>query len=514
MKKNFFSTVAGATILISMLGIAAKGFGFLREIIYAGFFGLKSDFESFLVGYVLPVTINTAVLYLGQNYFIPEYSKVKADNPADSDSFLNKNIRLFFICGFIAGLTLYLLAGIIVDNYLHNSAPVLQNTALNVFRILILTIPLNAVFSIISAYLQTEYKFTHPALAQLLMNTFVIVFVLLFTGLWGIYSIPFGILLGSFIQLFYLMWIIRDKLTFDVSDIFSNPFAVHGFGKPLLMLVFMEIINQFHVVIDRYFINSVQSGGIAGLNYAITVYVMPLSIFSFALSSAIFPRLTELFSSSRMEELNQQFLKALRINSFVFIPVSAILIFYGSAIIQIFYQRGSFTAADTVLTASLLQIFAYSLLFYSAFSIINKLILTAGLINKLLIISVAALILKIALNFILAGALKQDGLAYSSSICYAFMSIAGYWVVVKKVGFGCSLRFFGSAAVDILNALISLFLASIIFDYLLPVSVYGKLIAVILFCCIYVLNAILIKTEEIEIFKNLIVDNIKKGMGN
>jgi len=513
MKKNFFSTVAGATILISILGIAAKGFGFLREIIYAGYFGLKSDFESFLVGYVLPITINTAVLYLGQNYFIPEFSKVKVNNPGEADSFLNKNIRLFFISGFIAGLVLYIFAGFIIDNYLHNSSPVLQNTALNIFRILILTIPLNAVFSIISAYLQTEFRFTHPALAQLLMNVFVIVFVLMFTGLWGIYSIPFGILLGSFIQLFYLMWIIREKLTFNFKELFTNPFSFSGFGKPLLMIVFMEVINQLHVVIDRYFINSVDSGGIAGLNYAITVYVMPLSIFSFALSSAIFPQLTKLFGNNQIDELNKQFLKALKINSFVFIPVSAIFIFYGDVVIRVFYQRGSFGAGDTLLTASLLRIFAYSLLFYSAFSVINKLVFTLGLVKKLLVISVSALFLKVLLNFILAGIYKQDGLAYSSTICYIYMSIAGYLIVIKKVSFSFTGVYLQSMAVDVINALISFFLSSVIYNSLLTDSLAGKILTILLFCLFFVLNAILIKTEEIEIFKQLIYQNILKGRG-
>lgn len=506
MKKSFFSSVAGATILISILGVAAKGFGFLREIIYAGFFGLKSDFESFLVGYVLPITINTAIVYLGQNFFIPEYSKVKISEPEKVNVFLNRNIWLFSFVGIIIAFLLFVFSEFIIENYLHNALPGTRALTLNIFRLLILTIPLNSAYALVSAYLQAEFRFTPPAIAQLFMNIIVIAFVFFFTKVWGIYSIPAGILIGYAVQLFYVLWVIRPELIINPVKIYKNSVISSGIEKSLLFIIFIEVTNQLYIVVDRYFINSVDKGGIAALNYAITIYVLPLSIFSFALSSAVFPKVAQLFNSGNMEELNRQYLKALKINSFLFIPVAVSLVFWGDVFIRIFYQRGSFSASDTVLTASLLRIFAYSLIFYSGYSIINKLIFTTGLVGKLLQISAFTLILKILLNFWLCGQFKQDGLAYSSSICYFFISAAGYVIVMKRLNFGFSGELFGGIFI---NLLLTLLAAAISFGaqkLIFPGLIWGKFIILALFGILFTAGSVIIRSDEIGVFKGIFYD--------
>ncbi|NUM61450.1 MAG: hypothetical protein HUU44_04770, partial [Ignavibacteriaceae bacterium] len=80
MSKKFTSTIAGASIFISLLGLISRGLGFIREIIFANNFGLEKEFDLYLVGAVLPITINTILLYIGQNYFIPEFQKINSSN--------------------------------------------------------------------------------------------------------------------------------------------------------------------------------------------------------------------------------------------------------------------------------------------------------------------------------------------------------------------------------------------------------------------------------------------------
>ncbi len=77
MKQKFTSTIAGASIFISVIGLLSRGLGFIREMIFANNFGLETEFDLYLVGAVLPITINTIILYIGQNYFIPEFQKIK-----------------------------------------------------------------------------------------------------------------------------------------------------------------------------------------------------------------------------------------------------------------------------------------------------------------------------------------------------------------------------------------------------------------------------------------------------
>ena len=78
MNKKFTSSIAGASIFISSFMLVGKGVGFLREILYANYFGTNQQFDLYLVSAVFPITINTIIYFLGQNYFIPEYNKTLA----------------------------------------------------------------------------------------------------------------------------------------------------------------------------------------------------------------------------------------------------------------------------------------------------------------------------------------------------------------------------------------------------------------------------------------------------
>ncbi len=77
MSKKFASTVAGASIIIIFFTIIGRGLGLIREAAFAHQFGLSKEFDIYLIGAVIPAVINSIVMYLGQNYFIPNYKRFK-----------------------------------------------------------------------------------------------------------------------------------------------------------------------------------------------------------------------------------------------------------------------------------------------------------------------------------------------------------------------------------------------------------------------------------------------------
>ncbi len=102
-KNELASSIAKASIILFIIGIAGKIIGFLREIIYANNFGLSSEFDLFLTVSAIPIVINTAVLFLSQHYFIPSYNRIKNQDFNSSnidkygDEFFNYTFW-WFIC--------------------------------------------------------------------------------------------------------------------------------------------------------------------------------------------------------------------------------------------------------------------------------------------------------------------------------------------------------------------------------------------------------------------------------
>ena len=187
--KKFASTVAGASLIIIFFGLISKGLGFVREIVFAGSFGLSKDFDIYLAGSVLPLVINTGVIYLGQNFFIPSYNKLKSSN-GNSELFFNSFLWIFASGGILLTVLLFIFSNNIINLYLINSSYQIRSVALVIFRIFLITVPVNAAISIIIAFLQAEFEFKAPAVSQLWVNFSVIILTLIFSARLNVYIIP------------------------------------------------------------------------------------------------------------------------------------------------------------------------------------------------------------------------------------------------------------------------------------------------------------------------------------
>jgi putative peptidoglycan lipid II flippase len=502
MNKKLTTTIAGAAILLTGVGLLSKGFGFLREVVYANNFGLHANFDIYLIGAVLPITLNAAVIYLAQNYFIPAYHKKLSKGREHADRFFSNSFWLFLILSGLLSLVLFIVSPFLIKSYLTSNDPVVYKEVLIIFKIFLLTIPLNAGFSILSSYFQAEYNFKAPAISSLFQNLIIIFLVLVFTDSLGVITIPIGYLFGTTAQFIYLLFILKNRGRLIFSGASFNLGELGLVDKTLILIVFVEVINQLYILVDRYFFGSVDSGGIAALNYAIVLYSLPISIFSLALSTAIFPKLSQSFGAKNNAMIELQYLTGLQINIFLFIPITLVFILFGDSIIRIFYQRGSYTSSDTLMTFDILKLYSLSLIFYSSYAIINKVIYGAGLIRDLLSISVIVFLFKIILNFLLVEKLKQNGLAVSTSICYIILSLSCYILILKKLNFRITKQFICGILFYSLNGLFSYLILLVVRENLNFTYLINFLLQFLIFTGVYTLNIMIMKPKEYLIFKD------------
>ena len=205
MSEKFTSTIAGASIFIVLIGLISKGLGFFREIIFANNFGLEKEFDIYLIGAVLPLTINTMLLYLGQNYFIPIYNQIKEKKSASLIDFVQINFYVFIFSGIFISIFLYLFSNQIIELYLNKENLLEVETTIIIFQIYLLSIPLNCGISILTAQLFVNYEYKFPILSQLVLNTTVVVLLIFFSEKFNIYIIPISYIVGTVLQFGFLI---------------------------------------------------------------------------------------------------------------------------------------------------------------------------------------------------------------------------------------------------------------------------------------------------------------------
>lgn len=505
MKKQFSSTIVGATFLISLTGLISKGVGFLREILYANYFGLQTEFDIYLVSAALPMIITTMLLYLGQNYFIPAFNRIDVSKKTERKNYFVKFFWFFFLFGILLSAILTLASYSLIKIFLNGFNEEKIELAVLIFRLFIFSLPLASMVSIISAYQQANFQYKYPAYSQLLVNITLVLLLFLFNKNLGIVVIPIGLLVGTFLQLLYLF------LKIDVSFIeLFKPMEINfrKFSIPVsfITIICIELIGQLYTISDRYFITQIDSGGVAALNYSMNLILLPISIFSIAISTAIFPKLSENFAANTSDRLKKNFNLSIVFNLMIFIPITFILFFYGEEIIKILFERGNFNQANSKMTYDLTRILALSLIFYSSYSVANKLIYSINQVKKLLWLTLMGLSLKVILNFILVYYLKQNGLALSTVISYLFFFIGALYIIQRTVNIESKSIFIKELILLIMNSVIAFCVMKIVLMHLLSSSILYSLFEVTFFVTIFYFNIIYIRHPAVQILKSLTQD--------
>jgi len=227
-----------------------------------------------------------------------------------------------------------------------------------------------------------------------------------------------------------------------------------------------------------------------------------MQIFSIALTTAIFPKLSELYSNELFDKFESIINKSLHVIVVIFIPTTIVLFFWGDLIIKLFYERGKFLATDSSMTFQVLQMLTLSLFCYSIYAVLNKIFYTVNQNGLLLIITIVGIFVKLFFNMILVGPLSQGGLALSTTITYIYFFVVSLLVLkIKKIYFPDSKLFFISLSI-IINSVVSLVIVTFIFASISNHSTFISLIMLLTFVGLFTINLYL---YDKDIFSRVIL---------
>ena len=110
----------------------------------------------------------------------------------------------------------------------------------------------------------------------------------------------------------------------------------------------------------------------AAIDKAFRLYMLPQGIFAVAVTTVLFPTLARLAARGRHGGLRRALDGGLRQIAFLLVPAGLVSIVLAEPIVRLVYQRGEFTAEDTVIVAQCLQAFSIGLVFNGWMLILNR----------------------------------------------------------------------------------------------------------------------------------------------
>lgn len=253
----------------------------------------------------------------------------------------------------------------------------------------------------------------------------------------GITGLATGILIGGLLQLAVQIPILYKKgFRLKLGAGLRHP-EIKNISKLMLPRIFSSSIYQLNNLIDTVFGSLayiVGEGAVAILYFAYRLVLLPIGIFSTALSQVILPTLSRESLEENYEKLKQTVCFSLKLTFFVLIPASLGLMFLAKPIITALFQGGRFDAYSTEMTAQALFFYSIGLFAYGSTKILQSAFFALKDTATPTKAAFASMILNVLLILILMFPLKLGGLALATSLSGIFNFSILLYILNKKTG--------------------------------------------------------------------------------
>ena len=173
---------------------------------------------------------------------------------------------------------------------------------------------------------------------------------------------------------------------------------------------------QINLLVNMVLAAGEGTGAVSWLSYAFRVMYLPIGLFGVSVAAAAVPLLSRQGAHHDLAGMRDTVSRALRLTLAINVPATIGLMVLGVPIVELIFERGSFTAGDTSATAAALLLYAPGLAGYAAVRIAVPCFYALGSSRTPAAISMAAVALNIGLNLLLVRVLGYRGLALGTSV--------------------------------------------------------------------------------------------------
>lgn len=427
--------------LLSLMTLASRIMGLLREMTKAAFLGTGMYADAFAVSFMIP---NLLRRLFAENAisvaFIPTFKGYLEKNKTDdskkeTQQFINSTFTLVtfltttvVVIGIIiTPLLMPLFCKKPVDTQALDYAEQVKYWLLQKQEITILTrimFPYLAVISV-AAFFQGILNgckiFAPSGFTPVLFNGIVI----LATYILSPYTenparaMSIGVIAGGCVQAIFQFPFIKKtgwKVCFtSLKKTFSNPGT-----KKVISLIVPTIIGmaayQLNDLVSTSMATRAGEGIAASLQYSLRLQELILGIFAVSIGTVILPDLSGLANEKKYDDFNKMLLQAIKIISLISIPITAYSLVTGKEMISLLYKSKAFDDDSVLLTLSEFRFHIAGLLFIALNRIISPAFYAQGNTKFPTLSGIISFVANIILVLILTKPMGGKGIAFALSL--------------------------------------------------------------------------------------------------
>jgi len=371
--------IARSTAVFSGATAISRALGLVREMVSAYFFGVTGLINAFTVAILIPNVVRALLADAAlSGAFVPVFSDLLERGEKQ---------RAWRVASTLFWLTLLALGGVTALFIL--LAPLLMRPfgdpggdyelAVGLSRVLFPIVVLLGLSGIVVGILNTYHHFALPALAPVAWNLVIVLGLLLGVPQISdesaqLYLYAGVVVLGTVVQLLLpVPWLRRLDGSLTMVLDWRDPAVKRVLVLMLPVTLTIGLINVSFLV-DMLFASRLLDPELApaAIDKAFRLYMLPQGIFAVAVTTVLFPTLARLAARGDEQGLRRALDGGIRQIAFLLVPAGLVAIVLAQPIVRLVYQRGEFTADDTVIVAQCLQAFSIGLVFNGWMLILNR----------------------------------------------------------------------------------------------------------------------------------------------
>jgi putative peptidoglycan lipid II flippase len=503
--------MAGAAAIVMAAYVASRLSGLVRDIAVSYRFGTGRELDAYLAANRIPDLVFQVVAGAAvASAFIPVYSSYLAKGDRERGDELVSILFTVSVVGLLPiVLVVMLLAPLLMQLMAPGFSPDLQQLAGNLARIVLLAPIFFTVGCFCTSLLNAHGRFFLASLAPTSYNVGIILGAVLFSHWLGIYGLAVGALVGSVLFLIVQLPGVRYVgLNFRPRLDLANA-GVRAVGKLMGPRALGLAVTQVNFVVTLYLASGI-SGGVAALNYAWILTMLPLGVFAMAISTAVFPSLAEHGAKQDHAELRRTLEQALTFILYLTIPAIVGLIALSPEIVRLVYQRGEFSAASTLLTSSALRFYAAGLFGMATVEIVTRAFYALHDTRTPVKVAALGMIVNLGLGLALVRVMGIEGLALATALASTVEAAVLFAVGSRRIPGLAPGAFARSAGRSLLAALVMGVVVVAVRNSAAPLAPFLGGIVVVgasigLGAATYIAATILLGSPEVATLRRLLV---------
>lgn len=409
-----------AAAVIGLSNLLVKGVAAGKELLLAYRLGTAPDLDAFLLAYMFPAFLVGVISGSLQSSFVPRFLEVERWKGLQASRQLAASFStLLLACLVASALAFTPLFSFALPRLARGFAPETIELTQHFLWLLMPLLVVNGLAAFWAGVLNARERFLPAALTGALAPLVVMLTLWLAWPWLGSYSLIAGTMAGAVLELVVIgVLVLRERMGLLSTKVGIGP-DHRAVGRQFLPAALGSVLMGGTLIVDQTMASWLEPGSVAALNYGTRITLVIVGVGTMALGTAALPYFSRMVAERQWIAVRSTFRTYTRLTFGATVPVMLLLIATTPFLIRVLFERGAFTAVDTIIVSEIQVLYALQIPFYTWSILAVRLISSLRANSVLMWGAVVSLGLDVVLNLVFSRYLGVAGIALATSCVYA-----------------------------------------------------------------------------------------------